>query len=329
MRILITGGGGFLGQYVVRDCLNRGYTVRVLGRSPYPFLAKQGVECIQGSITHYPSVLKAAQGIEAVFHVASKAGIWGNWCDYYQTNVWGTHNVLKACQQSNVQYCIYTSTPSVVFNGQSFENADESLPYGFSKLSPYAYTKALAEKEVLAANTFHFKTTALRPHLIWGPGDPHLLTRVLEKAKRGKLIQVGEGLNLVDITFVENASYAHLLALDALQKGVAAGQAYFIGQNKPVNLWKWIQSLLKLLDIQPIQRKISFNKAYTIGLVCEYLFKCLPKHWEPPMTRFVATQLATTHYFSHKKAERDLGYTPRISIQEGLNSYAEFYKTLK
>lgn len=327
MRVLVTGGGGFLGRYVVKELLQRGYNVRIFGRQSQPDLEALGVHVFKGDLADPIAVNNAIFDRDAVFHVAAKAGIWGDWESYFRPNVIGTRNVLKACKTHGIEYLIYTSTPSVVFNGGDLRNVDETMPYGKEWLCNYAHTKAIAEQEVLAANGLgKLRTTALRPHLIWGEGDQHLIPRIIERAKAGKLKIVGDGQNFVDITHVKNATHAHLLALDALMKGTAAGKAYFISQGQPVQLFPWINDLLERFNIQPITKKISFKKAYNIGLVLEVLHKLFLIKKEPLMTRFLATELAKDHFFSIKNAQRDLGYEPIISIEEGLQELVENLK---
>jgi len=223
VNVLVTGGGGFLGRAVVGKLLARGYAVRSLGRSPQPALEAEGVTVYQGDLADYEQVAKAAEGCGAVFHVAARAGFWGDDAAYERVNVTGTQNVLHACVEQKVRWLIYTSTPSVVFSGEPFRGADERLPYGRNHLCAYSRTKAQAEQAVLAAHRpGELDAVALRPHLIWGEGDPHLLPRVIDRVKRGRLRIVGNGKNRVDITHVENAAAAHLNAFDALQGGQVA-----------------------------------------------------------------------------------------------------------
>jgi len=328
MKILVTGGGGFLGRYIVKSLLERGYEVAILGRSPQLDLVQQGIRHFQGDLEDAELVQAACEDRDAVFHVAAKAGIWGSLKSYYQPNIVGTRNVLFACQKQGVRRLVYTSTPSVVFNRQSFRNADESTPYGRDWLCHYAQTKSMAEKEVLYSNQSNgLRTTALRPHLIWGIGDPHLLPRVIAKAKAGRLRIVGDGQNRVDITHVANAAEAHLQALDALESGVAGGKAYFISQGKPVRLWDWINEMLKGLSIPPVVKKISLKKAYAIGDCLEVIYKILCLKGEPPMTRFVALELAKDHYFDISAARRDLGYEPKVSTREGMAEYLQHFRS--
>lgn len=265
------------------------------------------------------TLVRAADGCEAVFHVAAKAGVWGDWETYYRPNVLGTRNVLEACRQTGVPYLVHTSTPSVVFTGEAFEGANESLPYGRNWLCPYPETKAMAEREVLGANSpGKMATCALRPHLIWGPGDPHIVPRILQRAKAGRLRIVGDGTNRVDITHVRNAAHAHLLALDALKAGRAGGKAYFISQGEPVVLWDWINTLLRGVGIPEITRKISLERAYWLGGVLEKTWSWLRLPGEPPMTRFVAVELAKSHWYDISAAKCDLGYAPLVGTEEGL-----------
>lgn len=327
MRVLVTGGGGFLGRYIVKLLLERGYQVRVFGRRGHPDLETMGVDVFRGDIEDAVAVNNAIFDRDAVFHVAAKAGVWGNWKSYYGPNVVGTENVLRACKTHGVQYLVHTSTPSVVFNGKALCGVDETMPYGRNWLCHYAHTKAIAEERVLKANDGEgVCTVALRPHLIWGIGDPNLIPRIVERGKKGKLRIVGDGENLVDIIHVKNAAHGHLLALDALKEGRACGKAYFLSQGEPVKLWPWIDGLLKEMGIEPVEKKVSMRKAYVLGGALEVLYKVLRIKKEPMMTRFVATELAKDHYFSIKNAQRDLGYKPLVSTEEGVRELVEHDK---
>ena len=318
MKILVTGGGGFVGGYIVERLLARGYAVRSIGRSPQPELVAKGVEVVCGDLTDATAVSAACEGVGAVFHVAARAGVWGSWESFYGPNVIGTRNVLSACRKWQVKRLVYTSTPSVVFNGDSIRGGDESLPYGKNWLCHYAETKALAEQEALAANSEKLQVVALRPHLIFGPGDPHLLPRVIESVKAGRLRIVGDGSAKVDVSYVGNVADAHLDAFDALERGKGAGQAYFISQGEPVDLWPWLNSILEGLGQPPLTQKIPLPLAYGIGALCEGAWKVLRRRTDPPITRFVAVELAKDHYFDIRKAQNALGYRPRVPMNEAL-----------
>ena len=318
MKILVTGGGGFVGGYIVERLLARGYAVRSIGRSPQPELVAKGVEVVCGDLTDATAVSAACEGVDAVFHVAARAGVWGSWESFYGPNVIGTRNVLSACRKWQVKRLVYTSTPSVVFNGDSIRGGDESLPYGKNWLCHYAETKALAEQEALAANSEKLQVVALRPHLIFGPGDPHLLPRVVGSVKAGRLRIVGDGSAKVDVSYVGNVADAHLDAFDALERGKGAGQAYFISQGEPVDLWSWLNSILEGLGQPPLTQKIPRPLAYGIGALCEGVWKVLRRRTDPPITRFVAVELAKDHYFDISKAQHELGYRPRVPMNEAL-----------
>jgi len=318
MKILVTGGGGFVGGYIVERLLARGYAVRSISRSPQPELVAKGVEVVCGDLTDATAVSAVCEGVDAVFHVAAQAGVWGSWESFYGPNVIGTRNVLSACRKWQVKRLVYTSTPSVVFNGDSIRGGDESLPYGKNWLCHYAETKALAEQEALAANSEKLQVVALRPHLIFGPGDPHLLPRVIESVKAGRLRIVGDGSAKVDVSYVGNVADAHLDAFDALERGKGAGQAYFISQGEPVDLWPWLNSILEGLGQPPLTQKIPLPLAYGIGALCEGVWKVLRRRTDPPITRFVAVELAKDHYFDIRKAQHVLGYQPRVPMNEAL-----------
>lgn len=320
MKVLVTGGGGFVGRKVVDRLLARGYAVRSFGRKPQVELEALGVEVRCGDLTDAAAVATACEEIDVVFHVAARAGVWGSWDDFYRPNVMGTEHVIAGCRKHGIQRLVYTSTPSVVFNGRPIVNGDESMPYGSDWLCHYAHTKAIAEKKALEANSEALSVVALRPHLIFGPGDPHLLPRVIESAVAGRLKIVGSGENRVDVSYVEDVAEAHLNALDALDAGKAAGKAYFISQGEPVSLWPWTNVLLERLGHVPIETKLPLRFVYGVGAICELVWKLLSKAGEPPMTRFVAVELGKDHFFTIEAAKRDLGYTPSVTMDQAVKA---------
>lgn len=324
MKALVTGGGGFLGTRLARVLHERGDDVLVLGRHRYPHHEQAGIATVQADITDAAAVGRACEGMDAVFHVAALTGIWGKRRAFRETNVVGTWNVIAACRRASVGRLVFTSSPSVVFGSGDLCGIDESAPYPTKYLAHYPATKAEAEKAVLTANDGALATVALRPHLIWGPGDPHLIPRVIERARQGRLVQVGDGTNLADITYIDNAADAHVLACDALSIGApCSGRAYFISQGEPVALWPWLAKILEAVGAPAVCRTVSFRTAFTVGGVFEVFYRAMGIASEPRMTRFLASQLAKSHYFDISAARRDFGYDPTVSIGEGLERLVE------
>jgi len=318
-QALVTGGGGFLGSNIVRMLLDKGITVRSLQRSDSPDLKKLCVEIIRGDISDRDTVINAAEGCDVIFHVAAKAGVWGDYDDYYQCNVTGTKNIIDACKAHNIQKLIYTSSPSIVFAGEDEENINESTPYAEHFLTAYQKTKALAEQMVLAANNETLATVALRPHLIWGLGDPHLAPRIIERAKAGRLRLVGKQNNLVDSTYIDNAALAHLLAAEALETNSnCAGKAYFISNDEPIPMKELINRILTVANLPPVTKTIPTQLAYTIGMMMEFVYRIFKLKEEPAMTRFIAKQLSCAHWYDLTAAKKDLGYQAKVTMDEGM-----------
>ncbi len=320
MNALVTGGGGFLGLYIVEQLVARGDRVRVFCRGTYDRLNELGVETVSGDVRDAAAVAEACEGIDTLFHVAAMPGIWGPWKQFYGINTQGTEHVISGCRQHGVGRLVLTSSPSVVYDGRPHRNADESLPYPRRYLCHYPHTKALAERAVLDANEpGRLLTVSLRPHLIWGPRDNHLIPRLIARAKSGRLRQIGNGNNLISMSYVENVAAAHLKAADALaESSPVAGEAYFINETEPVRLWDWINEILRRAGLPPVRRRISANIARSGGALLEGLFGVFRLRGEPPMTRFLASQLSESHTYSTAKARRDFGYSPEISVEEGM-----------
>ncbi len=325
MIALVTGGGGFLGLAIVRRLVERGDRVRSLARQRYPALDARGVEQIQGDIADPGAVEKVASGCELIFHVAAKAGIWGRLEDFRRINVEGTRNVLAACRKHGIHRLVYTSSPSVVFSGKDLAGVNESIPYPSHYEAHYPRTKAEAEQLVLAANGPDLATVALRPHLIWGPGDNHLIPRIIAKARAGRLRRLGRGNPLIDSIFIDNAADAHILAADRLAPGSpVAGKAYFLSQGEPIPLWDLVNRILDAAELPPVTRSVPVSVAVAVGWLLEGIYGLLGWQAEPPMTRFLARELSTAHWFDISAARRDFGYQPQVSIDEGLRRLRDY-----
>jgi len=319
VKILVTGGGGFLGTAICKQLVARGHAVRSMSRQRYAALDALGVEQQPGDIASLDLVIEAARGVDAIVHSAGRVGAWGRLEEYYETNVRGTDNVLAACELNEIDKLVFTSSPSVVHGGGDLEGVDESAPYATHFSSPYAQTKALAEQRVLAANGPQLATVALRPHFVWGPGDPNLIPRILRRARRGQLRLLGDAPKKIDTVYVDNAAEAHVLALEKLGIGAPiAGRIYFISQGEPVTHEALINSWLKADGFPPETRRMPLGLARFLGATLETIYRTLGIAAEPPLTRFLVEQLSTAHWFNIDAARRDLGYSPRVSMAEGL-----------
>ncbi|MEE2827168.1 MAG: NAD-dependent epimerase/dehydratase family protein [Planctomycetota bacterium] len=325
MKALVTGANGFLGQTLVEQLVAGGQEVRAMTRKPCPALDALGVEPFHGDLRERAACLQATKGVDVVFHTGAISGIWGKWKLFFETNTLGTRHIVEGCRLHGVPKLIYTSSPSVTFDGRDQVNVNETASYPERWLCHYPHTKALAEQHVLAANDSQgLLTCALRPHLIWGPRDRHLVPRLLARARSNQLRRVGDGKNRIDIIHVENAAKAHIQAATAMEPGTpVCGRAYFLSQGEPVNCWDWIDELLVLAGLKPLEKSISFPTAYRIGAVLEGAYKVLNLGGEPRMTRFLAAQLAKNHYFDISQAKQDFGFSPHVSTTTGMEELAE------
>lgn len=366
MKALVTGGSGFVGQYLLEQLIAEGYETRSLNRHPSPLLKKLGVEERLGSLDDFDAVDAAVRGCDVVFHIAAYPSIVMDPAPYYRTNVLGSRNIVAACLRQRVRKLVYTSTQCVANTVESQEGIDESVPYAPQFLGWYQMTKAVAEQFVRAANyapwtddydflglDFSEKnfralaprlatrpvekrdplredallTVALRPHLVWGPRDRHLVPRLLQRKRSGALHRVGDGTNRLATIYVENCAEAHLKACEALVPGSPVpGSVYYIAQEEPLNCWRWIDDILALAGEAPVTKSVSFQTAWRVGAVLEKVYSIFNKKKEPSMTRFLATQLAKSYWYDTSRARNELGFTPRVSTQEGMRRLGEYIR---
>lgn len=328
MNALVTGGGGFLGLELVRQLRARGDRVVVLGRNTYPAAEALGARCVVADLASNQDLQPHLAGIDVVFHSAAKAGVWGPRAEYQNTNVVGTRRILEAARAAGVGAFVHTSSPSCTFDGADHAGVTEDdVTYPAEFEAFYPESKAMAERVVLPANADGFRTTALRPHLIWGPGDPHLLPRVVQRHRQGRLRIVGDGQNRVGITTVQNAAAAHLQAADALRSHARnAGKAYFVTDPAPVELWTWINRMLEAVGERPVTRRVSLGTARAVGAVLERVWTGFSLRGEPPMTRFVAAQLATSHWYNLKNGQADFGLAPVVDPEQVFEDTARWLR---
>ena len=328
MKILVTGGAGFLGTALCTALLARGDSVLSFQRHHSPALQAMGVRQVLGDLADADAVRLACIGQDAVLHNAAKAGAWGSYQEYFDANVRGTQNVIAGCRAQGVGKLVYTSTPSVTHSGRTpVQGGNErNTPYGRNFKAPYPATKVIAEKAVLAANGELLATVALRPRLIWGPGDTQLLPRLVERARAGRLRFIDGGHNRMDTTYIDNAAQAHLDALDHLHAGATcAGKAYFISNGQPLPVREIVNALLQAAGAPAVDKSIPYALAYGAGAVLELGWRLLALRGEPPMTRFLAEQLSTPHWYDIGAAARDFGYRPQVNVAEGLRRTAAWW----
>jgi len=329
MDILVTGGSGFLGRALCAALLARGYRVTSYQRGHSAALDALGVHQVLGDLTDADAIAQACAGKDAVFHNAAKAGAWGSYESYFDANVRGTANVIAACRANGIGRIVYTSTPSVTHSGRTpVEGGNErDTPYGTNFKAPYPATKTIAEQAMLAANDATLATVALRPRLIWGPGDTQLLPRLVERARAGRLRFIGGGHNRMDTTYIDNVVQAHLDAFDHLAPGAAcAGKAYFISNGEPMAVRDIVNALLRAAQAPEVHGSVPYPVAYAAGAVLEAAWGLFRLAGEPPMTRFLAEQLSTPHWYDIAAAKRDFGYVPQVSVAEGLRRTAEDWR---
>ncbi|MDE2490354.1 MAG: NAD-dependent epimerase/dehydratase family protein [Elusimicrobia bacterium] len=330
MRALVTGGGGFLGGALARRLRERGDDVRVFGRREYPEFEVLGIDCAVGDLTDADAVLAACEDRDVVFHAGAKVGLWGDYDDFHAVNVTGTRHVLRACQEQGIAKLVFTGSPSVVFTGGDVEGVNEGAPYPERYDSFYSATKAEAERMVLAADHDKLSTVSLRPHLIWGPGDRHLLPRVVAKARAGRLYRIGESNKLVDATYVDDAVEAHLLAAVQLSPlSEISGKAYFLSGGDPRPVWEIVDRMLGAAGLPPVKKSVPESAARAAAAACEASWRLLRLDSEPPLTRFLVSQLTTAHWFDIGAAIRELGWRPRVRLEEGMERLAQWIRAAR
>jgi nucleoside-diphosphate-sugar epimerase len=323
MNILVTGGGGFIGGALIRSLNKRDYHVRNFSRKKYDFLEELGVEQITGDLRNMYEIDHATKNIDIVFHVAAKVGLWGKYEDFYEVNVRGTKQLIESCRKNGVKHLVFTSSASVVFAGKSIINGDESLPYPNKPESYYAGTKAIAEQLVLKANDKDLKTMALRPHIVWGPGDTHIIPGILERVNKRKIFQLGRDVYLTDTTYIDNYTHAQVQAMEALMTGKAEGQAYFISNGEPVRIWQFINSILEIYGYAPLNKKVPVYLAKFAGFMTENFYKIFLPSKEPTLTLFAIKELCSSHFFKLDKAKNELDYKPPVTTSQGLEILKE------
>lgn len=326
MKVLVTGGGGFLGSAIIEKLIEAGHETVSFSRSEHPKVKELGAGFVKGDLRNSEEVNEAVRGMEAVIHSAAKVGYWGNYDDFHDVNVNGTKNIVQACRKNRIRNLVFTSSPSVIFTGKDMEGPDETVPYPPKYDTSYSKTKAMAERYVLSSDNTELRTIALRPHLVWGPGDTHIIPGLIERARKGKMIRIGDGKNTADMVYVENAADAHVLALEALEHNPnSRGRPFFITNGDPRNMWDFIGEILSAAGLGPVKRSIGTGPAKVgVGLL-EVYYKLFRKGKEPPLSLFLVKELTTSHWYDISAARKELGYEPKVSMDEGLKKLKEWF----
>lgn len=321
----MTGTGSLLLGGIASELLRRGDEVVCLQRRPAAFEGHQNAHEVLADVCDADAVALAAKGCDAIIHGAARVGVVGSQKEFYDTNVRGTENILQATQQHNISRLVFVSTPSVAHTGHSLVGAPAGEAEIGRSRSYYAESKAIAERTVLNARNSQLAVVAIRPHLVWGPGDRQLVGRIVERAASGRLAVVGTGNALVDSTYIDNAISAHIAALDALHIGSACdGKAYVISNGEPRTVNELMRSMCESAGIPFEPRHLSLALGIRLGSVVERLWP-LVRSSEPPITRFIAEQLGTAHWFDQRSVQQELQWAPTVTIAEGFDRLTQWF----
>ena len=321
----MTGTGSLLLGGVASELLRRGDEVVCLQRRPAAFMGHQNAHEVLADICNTDAVALAAKGCDAIIHGAARVGVVGSQKEFYDTNVLGTENILRAAEQQSISRLVFVSTPSVAHTGASLVGAPAGRAEIGRSRSYYAESKAIAERTVLNARNSQLAVVAIRPHLVWGPGDTQLVGRIVERAKSGRLAVVGTGNALVDSTYIDNAISAHIAALDALHVGSSCdGNAYVVSNGEPRTVNELMRSMCESAGVPFEPRHLSLTLGIRLGSLVERLWPLMQSS-EPPITRFIAEQLGTAHWFDQRVVHNDLKWAPSVTLDEGFKQLTQWF----
>ena len=323
-RVIVTGASGFLGSALASRLASGGAHVFGLSRAKRVKRA-DGIEWLQCDLEDSARLTEVMRDMDVVFHAGGMVGHYGSRAAYLEANVGGTRNVIDACRKNGIKSLVFTSTPSVIADGTGHYGVDETHPYSQKFQSPYSESKALAERLVRAANDDVVRTVAIRPHMIWGPGqDSHWVGGLRKLAKRGMLYQVGSGTNRVGMTFMDDCVSAHVAAWKGLEADAAVGgQAFFVHGGTPISLWDWVRDLANALALPGVRGAIPKGAAAVAASACDVLVKLSRGAMHFPISRYLITELTTDHYSSIGRARAYLGYEPQVTVEEGIARMAD------
>jgi len=325
MKILVTGASGFIGGRFAKFALEQGLSVRINGRRPeaVEHLVKHGAQFVQGDLGDPLLVQRLCRDIDVVVHCAGAVGVWGNYQHFYQANVTVTENVIKACLGQKVRRLLHLSSPSIYFDGQAHVGIKEKqVPKRFS--DHYGATKYLAEEKVFAAEALGLEVIAYRPRFVTGAGDTNIFPRLIDMQRKGRLSIIGNGLNQVDFTSMQNLNDALFSGL--MDTGPALGKVYNISNGTPVPLWDAVNYVLQQLNLPPVTRHLPYGVAYAAATLNETLCKLLPGRPEPSLFRLGVAVMAKDFSLDISRAQQHLNYAPQVSVWAALDEFCHWWK---
>lgn len=325
MRILVTGSSGFIGGRFARFALEQGLEVRVNGRRPegVEHLVKRGAEFIQGDLSDPQLAMRLCDGVDTVVHCAGAVGVWGTYEHFHQANVVVTENIIEACLKRQVRRVVHLSSPSVYFDGKAHVGInEEQIPKRFS--DHYGRTKYLAEQQVFGAQEFGLEVLALRPRFVTGAGDTSIFPRLINMHRKGRLSIIGNGLNKVDFTSMQNLNDALFSCLMAPES--ALGKVYNISNGQPVPLWDVINYVMRKLDMPPVTKHLPYGLAYSVAALNEGVCKLIPGQPEPTLFRLGMAVMAKDFSLDISRAQQYLDYDPQVSIWTALDEFSIWWK---
>lgn len=328
MRVLVTGASGFLGGAVARGLLDAGNEVTVLQRSA------SGLPCreLRGDITDREVVHDAVSGADAVIHLAAKVAVAGEHAEFVRINVGGTGTLIEAARRAGVRRFVQVSSPSVAHAGSPLVGAGAAPANPATAHGSYSRTKAESEVLALAADAPGFAVVAIRPHLVWGPGDEQLVGRIIARARAGRLFLIDHGMALIDTTVVDNAVSALMASVERAADEGVHGRALVVSNGQPRTVNELLTRMARSAGAPEPTRSVPFTLAMMAGSVAERAWRHHPRGeraGDPPMTRFLAEQLATAHWFDQRETRRVLGWEPTVGLEEGFDRLSAWYEGLR
>jgi 2-alkyl-3-oxoalkanoate reductase len=319
VRVLVSGASGMLGRAAANGLLARGDEVTVLQRRP------SGLPCreVLGDVADRGVVERAARGQDAVLHLAAKVDVAGPWAEYVSANIEGTRSVVLACRSAGVGRLVHVSSPSVAHAGTALSGVGAGPADPARARGRYSRSKAVAESAALAADSSSLAVLAIRPHLVWGPGDPQLVDRIVERARARRLPLIGTGAALIDTTYVDNAAAALIAAVDVC--GPVHGEALVVSNGEPRPVAEILARLCRAAGVPGPRGRVPFAAAWVAGAAAEGVWAATRRRSVPPLTRFLAEQLATAHWFDQRRTRKALGWQPSVNLDEGFRRLSDWY----